>query len=193
MAWRNCCGCKEIRPAAVELLSPALCAGALETDSPWAQGEIGFWLWRAGGLDGPSDRAAAPFAAHMAGDWRRAAGLWREIGCPYEEALALVDGDEPRWSAGLAIFDRLGARPVAAWARQRLRDAGGPVVRGPRRTTAAHPQGLTAREAEVHALLVEGLTNAAIAQRLFISRRTVDHHVAAVLAKYGVASRTDLT
>ena len=58
-----------------------------------------------------------------------------------------------------------------------------------RATTRAHPAGLTAREAEVLALVAEGLPDAAIAVRLVLSRRTVEHHVAAVLTKLGVGSR----
>ena len=51
---------------------------------------------------------------------------------------------------------------------------------------------MTPREVEVLPLLREGLPNAAIAARLFISERTVHHHVSAVLAKLGVASRHDV-
>ncbi len=51
--------------------------------------------------------------------------------------------------------------------------------------------GLTARQAEVLALLHEGLSDADIAERLVLSRRTVEHHVAAILAKLGVGSRHD--
>jgi DNA-binding CsgD family transcriptional regulator len=66
------------------------------------------------------------------------------------------------------------------------------IPRGPRPATRADPAGLTAREAEVHALLVEGLTNTEIAARLFISAKTVEHHVGAVLTKLGVAGRRQL-
>jgi DNA-binding NarL/FixJ family response regulator len=66
-----------------------------------------------------------------------------------------------------------------------------PAPRGPRAATAAHPAGLTAREAEVLEVLREGLTNAEIAQRLFLSPRTVDHHVSSILAKLGVSSRAE--
>lgn len=165
---------------------------SLATDSPWAQGELGTWLWRCGGLDTPPPAAAAPCAAQISGDWRRAAQLWHEIGCPYDEGLALLDGDAPAVLDALAIFERLGAAPATRTARTRLRDLGAAVPPARRTFTRAHPLGLTAREAEVHALLVEGLNNNDIARRLVLSVRTVEHHVAAVLAKAGVGSRAEL-
>jgi DNA-binding NarL/FixJ family response regulator len=91
------------------------------------------------------------------------------------------------------IFTDLGSEPAAALVRRRLRDAGvrTPLPRGPRSTTRAHPAGLTRREAEVLDLLGEGLTNAEVAERLFLSPRTVDHHVSSILAKLGVSSRAE--
>jgi DNA-binding NarL/FixJ family response regulator len=65
------------------------------------------------------------------------------------------------------------------------------IPRGPRRTTRANPAGLTARQLEVLALIAEGFTNAEIADRLVVSQRTAEHHVAAVLAKLGIATRRD--
>jgi DNA-binding NarL/FixJ family response regulator len=64
------------------------------------------------------------------------------------------------------------------------------IPRGPRAATRAAPAGLTAREQEVLALLADGLADREISERLFISERTVHHHVSAVLSKIGVASRT---
>ncbi len=54
-----------------------------------------------------------------------------------------------------------------------------------------NPGGLTNREIEVLRLLREGLTNAELAQHLFISAKTVDHHVSAILSKMQVTSRRD--
>jgi len=61
--------------------------------------------------------------------------------------------------------------------------------RPPRRSTLDNPAGLTAREAEILALLPSGLRNVDIASRLHISPKTVDHHISSILAKLGVESR----
>ena len=81
------------------------------------------------------------------------------------------------------------AAGAAARVRATLRAAGMPAGRGPRATTRANPAGLTERQLDVLELISEGLTNAQIAERLVLSVRTVDHHVAAVLDKLGVPSR----
>jgi DNA-binding NarL/FixJ family response regulator len=63
------------------------------------------------------------------------------------------------------------------------------VPHGRRESTRAHPAGLTERQTEVLTLLAEGLSNAEIADRLVVSERTAEHHVAAVLARLGVPGR----
>jgi DNA-binding CsgD family transcriptional regulator len=63
------------------------------------------------------------------------------------------------------------------------------IPAGPRPATKAGPFGLTKREQEILGMLQADLTNAEIAERLFISPKTVDHHVSAVLGKLGVQSR----
>jgi DNA-binding NarL/FixJ family response regulator len=72
-----------------------------------------------------------------------------------------------------------------------MRELGIRVPRGPRKTTRSNPAGLTERQLEVLALLVEGLTNAEIAERLIVSQRTAEHHVAAVLLKLGASTRRE--
>ena len=63
------------------------------------------------------------------------------------------------------------------------------IPAGPRTATRADPAGLTRREHEVLELICAGHTNAEIAAKLFISAKTVDHHVSAVLAKLGTPTR----
>jgi DNA-binding NarL/FixJ family response regulator len=126
----------------------------------------------------------------LSGNWRAAATAWKELHAPYEQALALADGDEPACNEALAILEQLGARPVAEKIREMMKQKGMAVARrGPRASTVANPCGLTRRQMDVLALLDEGLSNAQIADRLFVSPKTVDHHVSAILEKLEVSTR----
>lgn len=164
---------------------------ALDTDSQWARGEIGYWMWSCGAIDRPPDGAAHPFALQMEGRWEEAAAAWRNMGCPYEVALSLADGDEEAMLEAVSILDGLGAAPMARIVRTRLRVAGvDSIPRGPIKSTVANPGGLTGRQLEVLGLMVEGLSNGEIAERLFLSKKTVEHHVSAIFTKLGVDSRS---
>ena len=163
---------------------------ALETDSIWARGEIGFWMWRAGAIERPPERAAEPFALQISGDWQGAADLWSQIGCPYEVALALVDGDVESKLEGLSVFDSMGAKPMSDRIRAELRASGvDSIPRRPSRATRDNFAGLTNRQIEVLELISQGRSNAEVADELFISKKTVEHHVSAIFAKLGVDSR----
>jgi DNA-binding CsgD family transcriptional regulator/tetratricopeptide (TPR) repeat protein len=124
---------------------------------------------------------------------------------PLDIALLRVLGAEilrgsaqVRWlREAFDIYEAAGASFAAERVRRLLRDAGGPVPRR-RRAGAAVPEelakhGVTAREAEVLRLLGEGLANAVIAERLYLSVRTVETHVSSLLAKLHVESRGQLT
>jgi DNA-binding CsgD family transcriptional regulator len=164
---------------------------ALERRWGLLAGELALWRRRAGlGGDIPAE-IPEPYVLQLTGQWARAAERWRELGCPYEAALALADADEEEpLRRALEELARLGARPAADVVARRLRELGvRRLPRRPRRATAANPAGLTARELEVLTLLAADLRNAEIAARLHISDKTVDHHVSAILTKLGVRSR----
>jgi DNA-binding CsgD family transcriptional regulator len=158
----------------------------------WAAGELGFWLWRVGAFDDRPDRLAEPWARQVAGDWRGAAAIWAGLGCPYERAGALADGDEPAMREALSLFNQLVAEPALDRLRAKMRRAGiGHIPVGPRRTTRDAPAHLTQRQLEILGLLELGLSNAEIASRLFITEKTASHHVTAILAKLDVRSRAE--
>ena len=165
---------------------------AAKLNQPWALGELSLWRQRAG-LKSPDGDTASPFADELAGDWRHAAALWTDLGCPYDAAFALAGSDsEPELRRALTELQRLGARPAAQITARRLRERGiRAVPRGPHVATRANPGALTSRELEVLALLAAGLRNGDIARRLVLSTRTVEHHVSAILGKLGVRTRAE--
>jgi DNA-binding NarL/FixJ family response regulator len=127
----------------------------------------------------------------LTGEFGAAAGQWDRLGCPYDAALALAGSeDEAELRRAVAAFQRLHARPAVTIVTRRLRERGVlGIPRGPQSRTRANPADLTQREVEVLALLREGLSNVEIARKLFVSTKTVAHHVSAILRKLGVARR----
>ena len=161
--------------------------------APWVTGELAVWLWRCDALQTVPAGVAEPYALEMSGHWREAARAWGSMSCPYEQALILGwYGGESEQREALATLGALGAAPAVEALRRRMRSLGvRGVPRGVRKSTGEHPFGLTRREAQILALMCDGLRNAAIARRIFLSPRTVDHHVSAILAKLDVSSRTE--
>jgi DNA-binding NarL/FixJ family response regulator len=162
----------------------------------------------ASSLPGVAGRAAAAEArcAAAAGDTGAAvAGFERalaamagaddlplEIARVRHDLAAALSQDRPALAiaearAALAAFEQLGAGTDADAAAALLRRLG---ERAARRAPAGGGGSLTGREREVLALVGQGLSNPEIAARLFISRKTAEHHVTNVLAKLGLPNRT---
>jgi len=169
------------------------CERAARIEQPWLVGELAWWA-RKLSIDMPlPDALPEPHERLLLhGDWAGAARAWDRIGCPYEQALALAEGDEAAQKEALRIFADLGAEPAAALLRRELRAKGvKDLPKGARPSTKGNPAGLTNRQLAVLEALASGLSDAEIATRLFISPRTASHHVSAILGKLGVQSRTE--
>jgi DNA-binding CsgD family transcriptional regulator/tetratricopeptide (TPR) repeat protein len=153
--------------------------------------DLGVWLGRLGLSVPPDVDSLGP----MRGAYTDAvvtAGRLADLANPYDAAVCLLSGDENEVLRAAEIFAALGAQPALRLARARLRQLGVTrIPRGPRASTTANELGLTARQREVLELVAEGLGNTQIAERLFLSERTVEHHVSAVLSKLGAATRVE--
>jgi DNA-binding CsgD family transcriptional regulator len=144
----------------------------------------------AGGDAGPALEAVA-----LA---RRAPLLIEHAGACEDAAELLARGGQPDEAAGLLAealdrYEQAGADGWAGRVRARLRALGvRPAPRGPRHRPAGGWQSLTATERAVSLLVAEGLTNGAVARRLYISPHTVNTHLRHVFAKLGVPNRVAL-
>jgi DNA-binding CsgD family transcriptional regulator len=173
-------------------LAPALLSDTAGQATGWSVGELAVWLRRLGIDHSVSpDDVAEPYRASLAGRHLDAAAWWGRTRAVVDEALCQTDSDDlEQRLAGVERLELHGAVALADRIRRILRDEG--VVQlppRPRASTRANPAGLTNRQLDVAKLVARGLTNAEIADRLFISPKTTDHHVSAVLTKLGIPSR----
>ncbi len=158
----------------------------------WAIGEIAYWLWKSGKLTEIPKKMANPYMLQIKGKWKAAAEIWKELGCPYEYAVALSEGNEESMKKALEVFDDLGATAASQLIKQKMREKGiRSIPRGPRKSTSENPGGLTIRQIEVLKLVGKGLSNNEIGMKLYISPKTVDHHISTILSKLNIHSRTE--
>lgn len=178
--------------ALVQELRTGLDQAALRADA-WVAGELLLWARVAGAdFEGVAE-VSEPYALVLRGEERRAAEYWLQLGCPHEAAVSLATSKDPiAGQEAFDIADRSGARGTASAIVRMLRQQGlRKLPRGIRPSTRQNPRGLSRREAEVLDLLAEGASNPTIAKRLFVSPKTVEHHVSSILRKLGVESRDE--
>lgn len=182
------------RPGALDSLRSAFVAALHTQGQAWHIADTALWLTILGEPanvpDSTLSRLQPAHRLHISGAWREAAAAWADLGCPYEQAIALSMHDEAAQREALAIFDSLGAAPAAARLRKSMRDRGvESIPRGPIAQTRINPAGLTRRQLQVLELVAEGLTNGEIAERLSIAPKTTEHHVSALMAQLGATTR----
>jgi DNA-binding CsgD family transcriptional regulator/tetratricopeptide (TPR) repeat protein len=164
--------------------------GGISIGHPWPSGAFAFWMWKLGMLTTAPEGTADFYAWIIKGDYQKSAAFWAKRGIPYEQALALMHGSTQEQIDAIRIFEKLGATATANRLRKQLLEEGVKVPRGKSLTTREHAAGLTPRQTEVLDLIAEDLTNTQIADRLFVSHRTVENHVAAILLKLDAANRS---
>ena len=121
---------------------------------------------------------------------QKAAAVWEKLGCPFVQAIVLFEGTDDDKREAIKIMHTLGAsapyeKMKLEMRRQALRIF--PVASGERRSPILCL--LTNRELDILQLLPGGLQSKEIAARLFLSVKTVEHHVSSILYKLEVNSR----
>jgi DNA-binding CsgD family transcriptional regulator len=161
------------------------------TDNIFRNYEFAFWLLKARNQHHSLNGIYEGYDVSSATKALKAAALWKEVGNPYMEALTLFEGGDNDKRKAITIVHELGARAVYEKMKLEMRSSGiKSIPLGIRNTTRLNPAFLTRREVDVLHLLKDGLQNKEIAARLFISPKTVDHHISSILFKLDVNSRT---
>ncbi|QEC68752.1 AAA family ATPase [Panacibacter ginsenosidivorans] len=161
-----------------------------EMGNIYENNEFAFWLLKSRGDRLELKEKFAGYEINNVNTALKAASLWEQLHCPYEQALALFEGKEDDKKIAVSIMQKLGATAVYEKMKFHMRSSGiKSIPRGIRKSTRANPANLTERELDVLQLLKEGLQNKEIADKLFISPKTVDHHISSIFFKLEVNSR----
>ncbi|HEX2533592.1 MAG TPA: AAA family ATPase [Chitinophagaceae bacterium] len=162
-----------------------------EVEDPCCASEFCFWLQRTGR---PATGGAAqydPYRLLEAGKTGEAAAFWMGKGCIYDAALCLFQGNEEEKRKAITLVQGLRATATARRMKQEMEASGiKKVPRGKRSSTLANPAQLTSREVQILQYLQEAASNKEIAAALFISAKTVDHHISSILFKLEAPSRS---
>lgn len=153
--------------------------------------EFVFWLQKARKQRLPLSTVYDEYDVSTVKKAQWAAAFWEKAGCPYRQALALFEGTDDDKRKAISIVHGLGADAVYEKMKMQMRNSGiRNIPRGRRKSTLSNPAQLTSRELDVLHLLKDGMQNKEIAGKLFISSKTVDHHISSILFKLDVNSRT---
>lgn len=162
-----------------------------QTGNIYEDSEFAFWLWKARGEKISLTESFDGYLIDNHINVKEAAAQWNKLGCPYEEALMLFEGNDADKIAALEKLYLLGAEIITEKLKFQMRASGiKGIPRGIRKSTRQNPANLTLRELGILRLLSEGMQNKEIAGKLFISPKTVDHHISSILFKLDVNSRT---
>lgn len=174
------------RAIALEGIGPARASGNIA-----AAHVLALWAHRAGETSCPFEPVVAPYALEISGNWEAAAAVWDADDVRLEALRARSNAtDEGELRSIYRELERIEAYPDARRVSRRLRALGfRPIPPGHRPSTRTTYASLTGREIEILSVLSTGASNRDIAEQLFLSPKTVEHHVSAILAKLGVANR----
>jgi DNA-binding CsgD family transcriptional regulator len=152
--------------------------------------EFVFWLFKARKKHIPVRELFPGYNLNNPMNAVKAVEIWKKLGCPYEQAIALFEGSEDDKRAAITILHKLGASTIIEKLKFKMRSSGiKSIPRGARKTSRSNSANITEREMDILNLLKEGLQNKEIASRLYISAKTVDNHISSILYKLEVNSR----
>ncbi len=163
---------------------------AENTDNIYQNSEFSFWLMKTRKLQLPLQQLFTGYDTSNEKARHNAILFWESLDCPFEKALLLFDGNDEDKRKAITIIQEFEAGAVLEKMKQLMRGSGiKKIPRGIRESTRLNPAQLTNREIDILQLLQQSMQNKEIASALFISAKTVDHHISSILFKLDVNSR----